>query len=401
MASGQRPSLIGSRLSASVRASAQKPRNTLLEKARHYPDVINLGRGDPDLATPRHIVEAAHRALDEGFTHYTPLNGLPELREAIAGTLERKSGLKVDPDSEVMVTTGGQEAVFLLLQALLDPGDEVLIPDPHYTSYDLAAAVAGGRAVAVPTHFENDFVAQPEEVERCITPRTKALVIVSPDNPTGTVYPREALERLAEIVLRHDLVVISDEIYSNLVFDGYRYTSFASLPGMRERTIIANSFSKSYAMTGWRVGYFVAPADFVAAIGTLRHTLTICAPAFAQKAAAAALTGPQESVAELVRTYDQRQQLFVRGLRAMGLDAFEPRGTFYVFADVRRLGMPSQQFAERLLHEAHVVIYSGAYFGAAGEGFARASLAVPSTRIEEALDRMSRAEVVRRARAGA
>ena len=390
------PSPIARRLSASIRASAERQRMPLLEMARAYPDVINLGRGDPDLPTPAHIVEAAKRALEEGYTHYTPLNGLPELRQAIAETQARKSGLKVDPDSEVMVTTGGQEAVFIIAQALLDPGDEMLMPDPHYSSYDLAAAAAGGRLVPVPAFPEDGFLVRPEEVERRITSRTKALIIVSPDNPSAALYPPELLSRLADVARRHELVVVSDEIYSRLVFGNRRAVSLATLPGMRERTIIVDSFSKAYAMTGWRVGYVVAPADFVAAIGSLRHTLTICAPTFAQKAAAAALTGPQDCVAELVHTYDERQRHFVQGLRAMGLDAIEPQGTFYVFFDVRSLGIPSSEVCERLLREARVLAFPGNSYGEAGDGFVRASLAVPLDRIKEAIDRMARSDVIRR-----
>jgi aminotransferase len=390
-----RQSPFASRLSAAIRRSAARPRNRLLELARQHPDVISLGRGDPDLPTPAHVVEAGKRALETGQTHYTHLHGMPELCQAIADKLERQNGLAADPETEIMVTTGAQEAVYVALQALLDPGDELLIPDPHYTSYDLAAEAAGGRVVPVPTYPEDDFVVRPEAVEERITPRTKALAIVTPQNPTGTVYPPERLARLAEVVRKHDLVVISDEIYELQVFPGHRHVSFATLPGMAERTITINGFSKGHAMTGWRVGYLVGPADFVAAIGSLRHTLTICAPAPAQVAAAAALAGSQESVAELVRTYFERQRIFVDGLRAIGLDAFEPRGTFYVFLDHRATDLSSWEFAERLLREARVLVYPGAYFGAAGEGFARASMTVPEARLREALTRMAGAACVR------
>ncbi|MBI3978396.1 MAG: pyridoxal phosphate-dependent aminotransferase [Chloroflexi bacterium] len=394
-----RPSPIAARLSTAIRRSASRPPNLLLEMARAYPDVISLGRGDPDLPTPAHIVEAGKRALDEGYTHYTHLHGLPELRVALADELARRNGLQVDPEHEIMVTTGAEEAVFVVCQALLNPGDEILIPDPNYTSYDLAVGAARGRVVPVPAHAEDGFVVRPDEVERRITARTKALVIVSPNNPTGTVYPPETLAQLAELALRRNLIVISDEIYELLTFPGYRHVSVATLPGMRDRTVTINGFSKGYAMTGWRVGYIVAPAEFVAAIGALRHTLSICAPAFAQKAAAAALTGPQDCVAEIVRTYDERQRFFVDGLRAIGLDAFVPRGTFYVFVDFRplslALGLSSLEAAQRLLHEAHVLIYPGTHFGPGGEGFGRASLAVPVDRIAEALGRMAEAPLLR------
>ena len=388
------------KLSAGVRRLAERPRNTLLEAARRYPDLISLGRGDPDLPTPDHIVAAAKRALDEGHTHYTHLHGAPELRRAIAEKLERDNGIQADPETEILVTTGAQEAVYLVVQGLLDVGDEMLIPDPHYTSYDLAALAAGGQMVPVPTYREDDFVVRPEEIERRITPRTRALAIVSPNNPTGAVYPAEALARIAEVAIRHDLVVVSDEIYELQLFAGQRHASLGALPGMRERTITINGFSKGYAMTGWRVGYIVAPANLVDALGSLHHTLTICPPAFAQQAAVAALIGPQDTVAELVKTFDERQRLFVRGLREIDLDAFEPRGTFYVFVDIRRTGVSSQEFAERLLQEARVLMYPGSYFGLAGEGFARASMTLPPARLREALDRMGAADVVRGARAG-
>ncbi len=387
------------KLSTGVRRLAERPRNTLLEAARQYPDLISLGRGDPDLPTPDHIIAAAKGALDGGHTHYTHLHGDPVLRRALAEKLERDNGIHADPETEILVTTGAQEALYLVVQALLDVDDELLIPDPHYTSYDLAALAARGRVIPVPTYHEDDFVVRPDEIERRITAQTRALAIVSPNNPTGAVYPSEALARIAEVAIRHELVVISDEIYELQLFAGQRHTSLGSFPGMRERTITINGFSKGYAMTGWRVGYIVAPADVVAALGALHHTLTICAPAFAQQAAIAALTGPQEAVAELVRTYDERQRLFVRGLREIGLDAFEPRGTFYVFVDIRRIGVSSQEFTKRLLDEARVLMYPGSYFGTAGEGFARASMTLPPAKLREALDRMGSAEVVRRARA--
>ena len=388
------------KLSTGVRRLAERPRNTLLEAARQYPDLISFGRGDPDLPTPDHIVVAAKGALDAGHTHYTHLYGAPDLRRALAEKLERDNGIHADPETEILVTTGAQEALYLVVQALLDEGDELLIPDPHYTSYDLAALAARGRVVPVPTYREDDFVVRPEEIERRITERTRALVIVSPNNPTGAVYPAEALARIADVAIRHDLVVISDEIYELQLFAGQRHVSLGALPGMRERTITINGFSKGYSMTGWRVGYIVAPAEVVATLGALHHTLTICPPAFAQQAAVAALTGPRDAVAELVRTYHERQQLFIRGLREIGLDAFEPRGTFYVFIDIRPTGVSSREFAERLLHEAHVLVYPGSYFGPAGEGFARASMTHPPARLHEALERMGAADVVRRARSG-
>lgn len=390
-----RPTPIATHLSAAIRRSAARPPNPLLDLAGQLADVIRLSRGDPDLPTPAHIVAAGKRALDEGYTHYTPVNGLPELCQAIAEKLAHQNGVEFDPDREILVTTGAQEAVFLTMAALLDPGDEILVPDPHYTSYDLAAEAVGGRVVPVPTSIGDAYVVRPEEIERRITPRTKALAVISPHNPTGTVYPLETLQQLAAIAERHDLIVIADEIYELLTFGENRHVSFAALSGMKERTITINGFSKAYAMTGWRVGYIAAPTDFIAAIGALRHTLTICAPAFAQKAAVAALTGPQDCVRDLVRIYAERQQFFIKGLRAIGLDAFEPRATFYVWVDLRATGLRSSEFCERLLREARVLIYPGSQFGQAGEGFARASLTVPVERLAEAIDRMAEAKVIR------
>lgn len=363
-------------------------RRQIFAAAAGVPDLIALGRGDPDFDTPPHIVQAAKQALDEGFTHYTPWSGLPQLRAAIARKLERENGFAADPESEIVVTNGGQEAVFIALQLLLDPGDEVLIPDPHYTAYDGAIGLAGGVIVPVPTYEADDFTVRLEILEQHITPRSKVLVVVNPNNPAGNVLPREVLEGLAELARRHDLVVISDEIYEKFIYDGSPHISVASLPGMRERTITINSVSKSYAMTGWRLGYVVAPADFIAMIAELKYTISICASTVAQAAAIAALDGPQDHLAEMVRTFDERRRFLMSALDDLGFTYGNPQGGFTILANITPSGMNSVDFALHILREAHVQIFPGLLYGPYGEGYARISILAPLPVLEEGLARI-------------
>lgn len=313
---------------AAARAARVEPglRDQFFAAARGIPDLIGLGRGDPDFATPPHIVEAARRALDQGFTHYTHWRGMPELRAAIARKLDRENGLSVDPDTEVVVTSGAQEAVYIAMQLLLDPGDQVLIADPHYSGYDAAIELAGGAVVPVPTYERDNFELRPELLEASISPRARLLLLVTPNNPSGDVVSRERCEAIARIAERHNLVVVADELYENFIYDGSHHISFASLPGMRARTITINGFSKTYAMTGFRLGYVAGPAEFMRLIGELKYAISICAPAAAQMAGLAALEGPQDVVREMSREYDERRRFLLSALDGMGLTYGTPRG---------------------------------------------------------------------------
>lgn len=374
----------------SQRAQAVTPgeRGQLLDMAAEFQDVITLARGDPDFTTPLHIIEAAKQALDNGYTHYTHWAGIPELRQAIADKLERDNDVIVDPDTEILVTTGAQEAVFLTCMALLNPGDEILVPTPHYMTYDTAFSLAEARPVLVPTYESDDFEVQPEEIAKRITPRTKAILLVSPNNPTGGTIEPETIHRITALAEEHDLILISDEIYEKIIFDDIELLSPASLPGVRERTVTINGFSKTYAMTGWRVGYLAAPAGFIRALEALKHTVSICASAVSQAAALAALTGPQDCVHEMVATYARRRRVLMRGLDAVGLSYGQPNGTFYVFANVTSANRSSLDFAIEILQRARILVLPGSAFGTHGEGFVRFSLVAPEAQLEEAVVRM-------------
>lgn len=364
--------------------------NRLIEMSRHVPDVVALGRGDPDLPTPPHIVEAGQQALRAGHTHYTPLRGLDSLREAIAEKLQRENGIVVDPEEEVLITTGTQEAVVIAALALVDPDDEIIMPDPYYFSYEYAIQYAGGQVVTVPTRLATHFEPDPDDVAKAITSRTKAIVLLTPNNPTGAVYSRDTLERIAEVAMARGIPVISDELYEKLVFEGSEHFSIGSIPGMRGQTITINGFSKSYRMTGWRIGYMVGPARFIRSAQKIKHTLTICAPSFSQYAAVAALTGPQDCLKEGLDTYDERRRAFLTRLDEMGIPYFRPKGTFYVFADMSGFGVGTDELCVEMLQEARVFIYPGGHFGAYGDGFVRISLLAPIPRLMEGLDRIER-----------
>ena len=375
-------------ISQRARAVTPGQRGQLLDMAAGVKDLIALARGDPDLSTPLHIVEAAKQALDQGYTHYTHWAGMPELRKTIADKLWRDNSIRVDPETEVLVTTGAQEAVFLVCLALLDPGDEILVPDPHYMTYDTAIALAGAKAVLVPTFEKDDFEVQPEEIVRHITTKTKAVLLVSPNNPTGGIIRPETVREIAALAEKHNFIVISDEIYEKFIYDDVQLLSIASLPGMRERTVTINGFSKTYAMTGWRIGYLAAPAGFIRALEALKHTVSICAPAVSQAAALAALTGPQDCIHEALATYAERRLVLMKGLDELGLSYGRPHGTFYIFASVAATGLSSMDFAITLLQKAQVLVLPGSSFGPNGEGFVRFSLVAPVPRLEEAIERM-------------
>jgi len=378
-------------LSRRVRAHDESYRSKMLAMAAKLPDVIAMGRGDPDFHTPAHIVAAAKKAIDENQHHYTLPAGLPQLRQAIADNLRRENGLDYAAD-EVVVTAGTQEAVMLCMLALVNEGDEVLMPTPRFTSYDTAVEMCGGVCVDVPTVEASDFALVPAEIEKRITPRTKMLVLITPNNPTGAVTPPSAVREIAEICKRRDIVVISDEIYARIIFEGSEHLSIGTLPGMKERTITLNGFSKSYAMTGWRVGYIAAPAPFVARLVEPRHTLSINANTPAQWAALAALTGPQEPVDAMVRAYAERRAYMMGALDELGFTYGHPGGAFYVYANVEASGRAAPDFCERLLNEARVLVFPGTLFGDSDDRYVRFSLLQPVERIREAMERLAAAK---------
>ena len=351
--------------------------------------VISLGVGEPDFVTPWHIRESCVHGLQRGYTSYTSNYGLLELRQEITRMIETDYGVTYNPKCEALVTVGVSEALDLAMRAILSPGDEVLVPEPCYVSYQACVTLAGGTPVSVSCTRENEFRVTVDQLAAAVTPRTKALLIGYPNNPTGAVMPREALAAIAQFAEQHDLIVISDEIYANLTYDG-EHTCFASLPGMRDRTILLNGFSKAYAMTGWRIGYALGNEDFIAAMTKIHQFTMLCAPITAQIAAVEALQQGRPSRERMVAEYDKRRRLMVEGFRNMGLDCFEPKGAFYVFPSIQNTGLTSLEFAEKLLHAEKVALVPGNAFGASGEGYIRCSYAASSKNLSEALDRIAR-----------
>jgi len=354
------------------------------------PDVISLGVGEPDFDTPRIIVEAGVEALRSGRTHYTSNYGTLELREALSAHLQRRYDVNYDPATEMVITVGASEALAATLAAIIDPGDEVVVAEPTYVAYVPDIIFSGGRPVFVPCRPDDAWQLDPDAVEAAITPRTKALFLGFPNNPTGAVLEPERIRALAAIAERHDLLVISDEIYDRLVYAGHRHEAFSALPGMRERTILLGGFSKSYAMTGWRVGYACAPADLLEGILKVHQYIIMSAPTVAQDAALAGLADADAEVERMIGEYDRRRQMFVAGLNRIGLPTVEPRGAFYAFPEVRGTGLSSDVFGERLLHEQHVAVIPGGAFGASGEGYVRAAIATSYEDLEEAVVRIER-----------
>ncbi len=366
-----------------------KQRYDLLERAETMSGVIALGRGDPDLPTPEHIVEAAKRAIDEGVDEDSDPGGLLELREAIRDKLGRENSVVVEPDG-VVVTTGGQEGLFLLVQTILDPGDEIIVPDPRYTSYDVAIQMAGGVMVSVPTVESDGFDLHPRDVEKAITPRTKAILLVSPGNPTaGTITPTN-LVGIAELARQHDLLVISDEIYEKLLYDGAEHLSIGSLPGMAERTITLNGFSKAYCMTGWRIGYLAGPPSIIRRVRELKALCSAAAPIVSQRAGIAALTGPQDAVEEYRLIYEGRRRIMLDALDRMGFTYGEPRGAFYIWLNASSVGMDSIDLSYKLLEEANVLAFPGTGFGEQWVDYMRIAYLAPEDELTEALTRMER-----------
>ncbi|MDI6655525.1 MAG: aminotransferase class I/II-fold pyridoxal phosphate-dependent enzyme [Candidatus Hydrothermarchaeota archaeon] len=352
-------------------------------------DVISLGVGEPDFVTPWHVREAAMYALEKGYTMYTSNYGLLELREEIARAVKRDYSIEYDPKSEILITVGVSEGFDLAARAVVNPGDEVIIPEPCYVAYKPCTIFAGGIPKVIATGVENEFKVTPEQIEKKINKRTKALVLNYPNNPTGAAMSKKELEGIADVVNEHDLIAISDEVYGKLTYDG-RHTSFASLNGMQERTILLNGFSKAYAMTGWRVGYACGSEDVIEAMMKIHQYSMLCAPVASQFAAIEALRNGEKEMLAMVKQYNQRRRLVVKRLNEIGLTCFEPRGAFYTFPSIKKTGLSSEKFAEHLLKEEKVAVVPGNVFGESGEGFVRCSYAASLEDLNEALNRMER-----------
>lgn len=378
-----------SRISPAVQAVPPSGIRRFFDIVAEMKGVVSLGVGEPDFVTPWHIRESCIYSLHRGYTSYTSNFGLLELREEIARLTQQEAGVVYDPRNEALVTVGVSEALDLAMRALLAPGDEVLIPEPCYVSYKACVSLAGGIPVPVATSVENQFRVTAAQLEEKVTPRTKILIIGYPNNPTGAVMSREDLLQISAFALRHDLIVISDEIYAKLTYEG-EHTCFASLPGMKERTILLNGFSKAYAMTGWRIGYALANPDFIAAMNKIHQYTMLCTPITAQMAALEALRRGEKDVQDMVTQYNQRRRLILNGFREMGLSCFEPQGAFYLFPSIKETGLSSLDFAEKLLQAEKVALVPGNAFGECGEGFVRCSYATSSANIAEALERIGR-----------
>ena len=353
------------------------------------PDAISLGVGEPDFDTPWRIREEGIYTLEQGKTFYTSNAGLKDLKIEISKYLERKIHVEYDPDHEIMVTIGGSEAIDAAMRAMLDPGDEVLIPQPSYVSYVPCAVLAGGVPVVIELKAENEFRLTAEELEAAITPKTKLLVLPFPNNPTGAIMEKSDLEKIAEVIKKHDIFVLSDEIYSELTYKG-QHCTIAAFPGMKERTVLINGFSKSYAMTGWRLGYACAPELILKQMLKIHQFAIMCAPTTSQYAAVEALKNGDKDVAEMRGAYDQRRRYLVKALRDMGFDCYEPQGAFYVFPSIKKFGMTSDEFALKLLEEEKVAVVPGTAFGDCGEGYLRISYAYSLNDLKRALERMER-----------
>jgi aminotransferase len=352
-------------------------------------EVISLGIGEPDFTTPQPILEAGIRSLHNGQTHYTSNAGIMELRQALSMHLDKLYHVSYDPGSEIVITVGGSEALYLAMTALLNPGEEVIVSTPCFVSYQAEVLLAGGVPVEVACRMENNFDLDPAEVEAAVTPRTKAILISFPNNPTGAVASQAALLGVARIAEEHDLIIIADEIYDRLVY-GLPHVCFPTLPNMWKRTILLGGFSKNYAMTGWRIGFAAGPTDLVRAMNRVHQYTIMCAPTTAQEAAVIALTDSEQFVQDMIAEYNRRRKLIVGGLNHLGLPTFEPHGAFYAFPQVSITGLDDETFANRLLLEENVAVVPGSAFGAGGAGFVRCSYATSYEKIEEALKRIER-----------
>ena len=374
-------------LSKSVSALKPSGIRKFFDIAATMEDVISLGIGEPDFTTPQPIIDAGIRSLQAGETHYTSNFGIISLRHAIADHLESLYGVRYDPNNEIIVSVGVSEALYLAFTALLDPGDEVIIPTPCFVSYQAEVNLAGGHPVEIYTSMEDDFQPNPALIEKAITPRTKAILLGYPNNPTGAVVSRENLQAIGEIAEKHDLVVISDEIYDRLVY-AHDHVCFPSLPGMQDRTLLLGGFSKNYAMTGWRIGYAAGPASLIKGLLRIHQYSVMSAPTISQYAALEALKVGEPYVQEMRAEYDRRRKLMFQGLNDLGLPTFEPHGAFYVFPSIHNTGLSDETFAEKLLLEEKVAVVPGSSFGDAGNGFVRCSYATSYELLEKALDKI-------------
>ncbi len=364
----------------------------LFDLAQGVEGLISLGIGEPDFDTPEHIKEYAKEALDKGMTHYGPNAGLMMLREALAWKLREQNGIDADPKTQIMVTVGANQAFLMGLAAFLREGEEVLIPSPMFVSYAPAVILAGGKPVEVPTHEENEFRLSVDDLKKHVTEKTRALIINSPNNPTGAVLTRKDLEEIANFAVEHDLMVFSDEVYEHFVYDGAKNYSIASLDGMFERTLTINGFSKTFAMTGWRLGFVAAPEWIIERMTRFQMYNSTCPVTFAQYAAAKALKDERswKAVEEMRREYERRRDLVWKRLNEMGLPTVKPKGAFYIFPRVKDTGLTSKEFSELMLLEAKVAVVPGSAFGSAGEGYIRISYATAYEKLEEAMDRMEK-----------
>ena len=355
--------------------------------AAEMDDVISLGVGEPDFDTPWHIRDEGIYSLEKGRTFYTSNSGLMDLRNEINNYLKRTQGITYNAKKEIIITVGGSEAIDIALRAMVDPGDEVLIPQPSYVSYEPCAILAGAKPVIIDLKAENNFKLTPEELENAITDKTKVLILAYPNNPTGAIMNREDLEKIAKIIIEKNIIVISDEIYSALTYQG-EHTTIASIEGMKERTILINGFSKSYAMTGWRLGYACGPENIIAQMTKIHQFAIMCAPTTSQYAAVEALKNGDKDVEEMRQAYNQRRRFLINAFKEMNLECFEPFGAFYVFPCIKEFGMTSEEFATKLLQEEKVAAIPGSAFGQSGEGFLRISYAYSLESLKIAIDRL-------------
>ena len=376
------------RISPVVQAIPPSGIRRFFDIAAEMEDVISLGVGEPDFVTPWSIRESCVYGLEQGYTSYTANRGLLELREEICALQKRNFNIDYDPKTNVLVTVGVSEALDIAMRAILTPGDEILIPEPCYVSYKTCASLAGAVAVAVPAKIENNFSITPADLEAHVTNKTKALLIGYPNNPTGAILTKDQLMDIAKFAQEHDLIVISDEIYGDLTYGGERHVCFAGLPGMKDRTILLNGFSKAYAMTGWRIGYAMSNPAIISAMTKIHQYTMLCAPITAQIAAVEALRHGEKYMKKMVSEYDKRRRLIYDGLTNAGLKCFEPKGAFYIFPDITSTGLTSEEFAEQLLMKEHVALVPGTAFGQCGEGYVRCSYATSVTKISEAIARI-------------
>lgn len=376
---------------------SQKARDISPSGIRKYFDLlssidgaISLGVGEPDFVTPWPMREAGIMAIEKGFTMYTSNRGIPELREGVSKYHRKFYKLNYDPKSEILITTGSSEALDLAFRAIIDPGDEVIMSDPHYVAYPVCVSLTGGVPVPVPTYEKNNFELMPADIRKKLTPRTKAILMSFPANPTGAVMPRKLLLEIARIAVEHDLLVVSDEIYARLTYDA-EHTCMASLPGMKDRTILVGGFSKAFAMTGWRVGFSLANPVITEAMLKVHQYTMMCAPIMGQLAAVEALKDSNnQEVEDMLAEYDRRRRVIVKGFRDLGLFCFEPKGAFYAFPNIKSTGMTSEEFAEGLLTEEKVAVVPGSVFGKCGQGYVRCCYATSMPDIEEALKRIKK-----------